>query len=561
MARKLVPTIVLLAVSLTAAAQTRTGTISGSVRNSAGQPQMGAAVKILVGAGEIATVFTDAQGRYAAANLPAGTYIVRATATAFLPSLRENVALKSGAHLVVNLTLSTLFEAVQLLPNRRKAGEDEEEWKWTLRSAANRPILRLVDDSAVMVSRGESPDDHVLKAKVAFLGGGAAQGFGSTSDVVTAFHLEKSMFSAGTVSLGGSVGYGEANPSAVVRAGYRRDVGNSHPEVAFTMRRFASPDSIIRGGAMQALSVSVNDRTTVADFLDVMYGGEFQSVQVLGHVNSFRPFGAADLHLGKNTVLEYRYATSVPNTRLEKGFDSAPADLSEAGPRMSVAGGDPRIERSRHQEVSLSRRMGKTNVQVAAYSDHIRNAALVGAGDPDDGLNTLSDVYSGTFTYDGGSLNTNGMRVVAQRKLTNDLTATVDYGYGGVLDMTAKNATWSDVNSLVHTERRHALATKFSGQIPRAGTKVIASYRWTSGSALTPVDMFNASAGQNDPFFSIFLRQPIPGTRMLPGKMEALVDIRNLLAQGYVPVLAQDGSTVYLVQSARAVRGGLAFTF
>ena len=43
--------------------------------------------------------------------------------------------------------------------------------------------------------------------------------------------------------------------------------------------------------------------------------------------------------------------------------------------------------------------------------------------------------------------------------------------------------------------------------------------------------------------------------------MEAIVDIRNLLAQGYVPVLGRDGQTVYLVQSARAVRGGIAFTF
>ena len=31
--------------------------------------------------------------------------------------------------------------------------------------------------------------------------------------------------------------------------------------------------------------------------------------------------------------------------------------------------------------------------------------------------------------------------------------------------------------------------------------------------------------------------------------------------QGYVPVMANDGRTVYLVQSARSVRGGLAFTF
>ena len=47
----------------------------------------------------------------------------------------------------------------------------------------------------------------------------------------------------------------------------------------------------------------------------------------------------------------------------------------------------------------------------------------------------------------------------------------------------------------------------------------------------------------------------------LPGHMDAVVDIRNLLAQGYVPVMGQDGRTVYLVQSARTVRGGVAFTF
>ena len=42
---------------------------------------------------------------------------------------------------------------------------------------------------------------------------------------------------------------------------------------------------------------------------------------------------------------------------------------------------------------------------------------------------------------------------------------------------------------------------------------------------------------------------------------EALVDLRNLLAQGYVPVMGQDGQTVYLVQAARSFRGGVTITF
>jgi hypothetical protein len=43
--------------------------------------------------------------------------------------------------------------------------------------------------------------------------------------------------------------------------------------------------------------------------------------------------------------------------------------------------------------------------------------------------------------------------------------------------------------------------------------------------------------------------------------MDAIIDVRNLLAQGYVPVLGQDGRTLYLVDSSRSVRGGVAFTF
>jgi hypothetical protein len=48
---------------------------------------------------------------------------------------------------------------------------------------------------------------------------------------------------------------------------------------------------------------------------------------------------------------------------------------------------------------------------------------------------------------------------------------------------------------------------------------------------------------------------------ILPSGLEALIDVRNLLAQGYRPVLSSDGSTVYLVQGTRCIRAGLAFSF
>jgi hypothetical protein len=318
----------------------------------------------------------------------------------------------------------------------------------------------------------------------------------------------------------------------------------------------------VQNAAYSAVSMTTSDRMSVADIIDLSYGADLQAVEFAKRVTAFRPFGALDLHLSPDMVVEYRYATSVPDTRSAKGFDSAPADLTESGPRMSLASGLPQIEHAQHQEISVSRRLGKNNVQVAYYADRVKNLVLTGAGDPSSYAdNVLPDVYSGTFSYGGGGLNTCGTRVVVQRRFSQDFTATLDYSTGGVMTMKAPVSNWQSVSQNLTNDRRHSLGAKFTGYIPTSGTRWVASYKWTSGSALSPVDEFNASPGQVDPYFSIFLRQSIPGTSFIPGKMEALVDVRNLLAQGYVPVLGQDGRTVYLVQSARAVRGGLAFTF
>jgi len=335
----------------------------------------------------------------------------------------------------------------------------------------------------------------------------------------------------------------------------------SEPELAFTARRLPAPD-FSGNNALQALSLTTSDKIILGDILELKFGSELQTIQFMGRLNAFLPFGSVGLHLSPNTVVEYGYTTSLPDGRMEKGFDTAPADLSESGPRVSVSSYESSLERDHHQEISLSRRIGKNNIQLAAYTDRIENPALAGVGSVSmDGGYVLPDLYSETFTYQGRELDANGMRVVMQRKVNSNFTATMDYEFGGVLALDENSATLQDAVSHMVLRNRHSVAAKASGTIPASKTKWIASYRWTGGQALTPVDMFNSSPGQTDPFLSVFLRQPIPGTGFLPGHMDAVLDLRNLLAQGYVPVVGQDGQTVYLIQSARSVRGGLAFTF
>ena len=564
MTRRLPWFSLLLVLALPAWAAPRTATVSGLVRDSAGVPQMGAAVEVIAAGGSVVRrVYSDENGQYRAAQIQPGTYHVRVSAASFLPSLRENVRLASGTHLLVNVTLSTLFEAIQMMPTRRNSPQDEDDWKWTLRSAGNRPILRVLDDGdAVVVASADHPDDRRLKAHVAFVAGSEAAGFGSTAEASTAFTLERSLFSSGTLSFKGNVGYGNGEPGGVLRATYSHQFGSSRPQVALTARRFATVASVPQYGALEAYSLTASDTVTLADFLEVTAGSEFQSVQFARQVHGFKPFGTVDVHLGPDMVLEYRYASSQPSTRAAKGFDSAPADLTESGPRMSLEGDQPVLERARHHELSLSRRFGRTRVQAAAYMDQIFNAALVGAGDVTaDSGDYLPDVYSSTFTWNGGDISTTGARVVVQQEFNDALTGTLEYSTGGVIAVADKDLEWDVMRATLRQERRHAVAAKLSGRAPRLKTRWIASYRWTNGRALTPVDWFDASPGQADPYLSIFLRQPVPQVAFLPANMEVLVDIRNLLAQGYVPVVGRDGQTLYLVQAARAVRGGLAFNF
>ena len=328
------------------------------------------------------------------------------------------------------------------------------------------------------------------------------------------------------------------------------------------MRRFSGPDLLVHHGSLQALALSSANSFSIGDSLIFQYGGELETIQFMGRANAFRPYGAVDWHLGDATIIEYRYATSEPTTRSVKGFDSAPADFSESGPRMTLMNGAPLLENAHHHEVSISQRVGDSNVQLAYFRDRIKDPALLGVGDiATDTGDVLPDVYSGTFSYNGGALDTQGVRLVIQRKLTPDITGTLDYAYGGVLNLEQPGIGWDAIHCNLENKWRHTAAIKLNGVVPRWKTEWIVSYRWTSGGALTPVDMFNASAGQTDPFFNLFVRQPIPHVHLMPGRMEALIDLRNLLAQGYVPVIGPDGNIVYLVQSARSIRGGVAFTF
>ena len=55
--------------------------------------------------------------------------------------------------------------------------------------------------------------------------------------------------------------------------------------------------------------------------------------------------------------------------------------------------------------------------------------------------------------------------------------------------------------------------------------------------------------------------EALPVDEHFDRRLEALLDVRNLLAEGYQPYILSDGTLLLFAQDQRSLRLGLAFTF
>ena len=111
------------ATSVEAGAQT---SVSGAVRDTAGEPQIGAQVQLLKpDMTVVASAYTNSKGHFVFASVLPGSYAVKAIGSSFLPSLRESVRVRSAT--VVNLTLNTLYEVMQWLPAQPRNSSTQKD--------------------------------------------------------------------------------------------------------------------------------------------------------------------------------------------------------------------------------------------------------------------------------------------------------------------------------------------------------------------------------------------------------------------------------------------------
>jgi hypothetical protein len=561
----------MLLISAARGAMGQGAAVSGVVRDAQGVAQLGALVQVIATDSAMAgTAFTDLHGRYFIAHLLPGQYEVRASAALFVPAMRGNLQLTSGAQAVVNLTLSTLFESTAWLPaERRKADEPGDDWKWTLRSVANRPILRFAEDGDVILvssSVRETPKRaERVRAEVTAGDGG----FGS-SGVHNVFGFDRVLDDGAGLTLHADIGTQPGAPnvgqSTEISTGYGMQLGyggaartvlsyQMHPEML-------ASDGTSGLGVMQLAS---GQKMQIGDFAEVEAGGTIYVVRTSGYASGSRPFLKVTAHPTENWSVGYRMATA-QDLQSFSGLDTMKREL----PVAAMYQGRLQTDGGLHQELSVGRKTGRGMVQVAYYSDSLNRVAVSGGGaltqadiaatgqGGADGI--IADSTTGNFRFLSAGYKTHGLNVTMTEPLTTNLWLAVEYGTGAGLAakdgvaMTLPNAG-SDLAPV--TARTATLALK--GRVLRSGTAIRAAYRWQPTRLVTAVDPYAPFSDQA--YLSCYLRQSLRLGRLLPPGLEGTVDITNLLAQGYRPFLSADGQTLFLAQSPRTMQAGLAFTF
>jgi hypothetical protein len=546
--------------------------VSGVVRDTQGVAQLGALVQVVAdNSAVLGTAFTDLHGRYLIPHLVPGKYEVRASAALFVPAMRDNLQLRAGAQAIVNLTLNTLFESATWIPaERRKADEPSDDWKWTMRSAANRPILRLAEDGDVILvssSATETPSKHTDRARAEMTAGDG--GFGS-SGVHNVFVLDRTLDDgAGLVlhaDFGQQPGGTAVRPSTEVATGFESRLGFAGAGRALVSYQ-SHPELVSSGGTpgLDAMQVSSAQRMQIGDFADLEAGGTLYVVRSSGFASGSRPFLKITAHPVKDWTVGYRMATS-QDLQSFAGLDSVQPEL----PIAVMYQGRTQTEQGHHQEFTASRKAGPGLVQISYYRDSLDRVAVSGGGAlaAADILQTVqpgsngivADSTTGNFRFLSAGYKTQGVNVTLTEPLSSTMWVAVEYATGaGLAAKDGAEMSLPTVSTSLAPQTAQTATIALRGRVVRSGTRIRASYRWQPTRLVTAVDPY-ASFG-DQAYFSCHLRQALRLGSLLPNGLDATVDVTNLMAQGYRPFLSADGKTLFLAQSPRTIQAGLAFTF
>ena len=577
-----------------------TGDLLGTVLDPTGIPQMGATVELSNKYRQlIAKTRTAPDGRFAFAGLPVDSYSVHVSLASFLPASQDKVAVKAGLDSVLQIHLATLFSKVEVT-YKTPTGAMSEDWKWVLRSSpATRPINRLLPDTV-------PPGDTDARTRIfsethAMLSvSGGESGFMDSdqmgSDLGTGFALSTNILGKNQLQVAGTFGQNaELGPSDVALCAiYSRTdtrTTGAPPEVTLTVAQIGGIGAQAAGGALNAagtLGVGVSLRTmslsfyNVADLFDNLhleYGMTGESVEYRQHTSRVSPFVRATADLGQAGAVIAAYSDggrpdelSAHQQHQTVEMDAPDDDLAGAlnslarMPQVSDHDGRMQLQRTQNYEVGYQKVQGSRTYSVSSFFERVSNGRLNVAGDLSSlsGDDLLSDGTSMTSAYNIGRYNRSGYLASVNQRINDSLDFALAYGRMDGFTSAAEslgNQVWTSNQRFLNESAHNVASANVKETVHHSGTRILANYGWVDARTALPRHTFTTQDTRLSPGLNIAVRQPLPSFFGMPGHLELSADLRNLLAQGYLPINSGGGQQLLIVESPRCIRGGLSFTF
>src|SRR5665213_2278475 len=565
------------------------GEILGQVKNAAGVAQMGATVYLYNRYDELVRKgLSNEQGRFLFDGVAPDLYSVRVILASFVPAERRNISVLPSSENRLDINLTGVFSTIGVTSKPAAPGTlMTDDWKWVLRtSQATRPVLRFLPElgprSSSTSESASSRFSHT--AGVLELSAGDGQSFarGSQQDLGTAFAIATSLASSARLQLSGNVSYAGSSglPGAGLRTSFSRSTtSGSNPEVVVTMRQLyltqRSGSGLVMGSdsgpALRTMSLAFLDKAELSDNLYLDYGFDFQSVSYLDRINYASPFVRATFDAGSQGRVRVAFTSGGQPTELLARDGQKSGELQQdltalaLMPTLSLSDSHVTVQRTQNLEIGYDRVAGSRTYSLGAYDETVSNAAFMLSA-PADFLpagDLLPDLSSRSSIFNIGSYHRTGFTAGIKQMLGDHAEVAVAAGRTGVLTAAGGgDQSYTDSGFLragIGEGQRAWVTVHVAGTLPRAGTRISANYGWTDFNVLMPVHLFVTQDVNQDIGLNVYIHQPLPIGGM-PWRLEASAELRNLLAQGYLPLGDASAHSV-LTNSPRCLRGGLNFIF
>jgi hypothetical protein len=529
----------LLVCPLVALAANDLGTINGRVHDSSGAPVIGALV-IVVAASPVLPeriAFTDKQGSFSVANLFAGQYTVKVSMPRFLSSMKQGIQLNAGGTAVLTVNLQNAMDIVRRAVSR-EGSSSEDDIVWTLRSSpSTQPVLRIVEtaqkpEPLKSIIGPNYTGYFQLYSKSIETSSGTTEGVGSQ------FSVTMPLDTNSKVTVHGQYNESPMQPRGI-GASYDFVPAPRHKAtVGVNVRQGALFGDPLQADSLRELQVKYGEDFQWTDHFVFNYGAQVGRVGTVTGATYLRPRFGVSWVPHRRTTITLTASSQAPT------MADDPVRGKEYYDRTILV--PPALERYQHGEAGITHIFSDGfELSAAAFRDRTDTESL---------FVSTPDGRRGILMLDTRNMPSEGVRVNVNRQFRN-FEAGIGYTSVTGVGIDSRTAIFDEMQNQLVRRRFQSVAARFKADVDATQTEITAVYRWTSAFSVSRLDPYQQIMEYNDPTLSLSIAQNLPTWRMFPGKVQAILDARNLLDQCFGAARTQAG------QYPRLVKGGINIKF